>query len=186
MNWLTHGVYASQKRKKLRGVKSHQLNKVDIFSLLKSTKIIPGYKTDHSAIILTFTASLSKRGRGYWKFNYQLLRDVNYIQIVKSCITESIAEYYLSGDMDNYLNVKLKCSDQLFFEILKMKIRSSTISYSITKSKKEKIVYENIEKDIENLENKMNIQPSDYTDSLLRQKKTELEKKREEMVEGIL
>lgn len=32
----------------------------------------------------------------------------------------------------------------------------------------------------------MNIQPSDYTDSLLRQKKTELEKKREEMVEGIL
>jgi hypothetical protein len=30
---------------------------------MKYTKIIPGYKTDHSAIIFTFATSLAKRGK---------------------------------------------------------------------------------------------------------------------------
>jgi hypothetical protein len=55
------------------------------------------YKTDHSAIIFTFATSLAKRGKGYWKFNSQLLRDTDYIKRVKTCITETISEYYLSG-----------------------------------------------------------------------------------------
>ncbi|VDH96818.1 Hypothetical predicted protein, partial [Mytilus galloprovincialis] len=33
----------------------------DLFSLMKNAKIIPGYKTDHSAIVFTFSASLDKR-----------------------------------------------------------------------------------------------------------------------------
>jgi hypothetical protein len=69
----------------------------DLYSLMKYTKIIPGYKTDHSAIIFTFATSLAKRGKGYWKFNSQLLRDTDYIKRVKTCITETISEYYLSG-----------------------------------------------------------------------------------------
>jgi hypothetical protein len=32
---------------------------------MKLSKIIPGYKTDHSAIIFTFATSLAKRGKGY-------------------------------------------------------------------------------------------------------------------------
>jgi hypothetical protein len=57
---------------------------------MKYTKIIPGYKTDHSAIIFTFATSLAKRGKGYWKFNSQLLRDTDYIKSVKTCITETL------------------------------------------------------------------------------------------------
>ena len=97
---------------------------------MKYTKIIPGYKTDHSAIIFTFATSLAKRGKGYWKFNSQLLRDTDYIKRVKTCITETISEYYLSGDVEDHLNVRFKCNDQTFFEILKMKIRSITITYT--------------------------------------------------------
>jgi hypothetical protein len=29
--------------------------------------------------------SLAKRGKGYWKFNSQLLRDTDYIKRVKTC-----------------------------------------------------------------------------------------------------
>ena len=100
---------------------------------MKYTKIIPGYKTGHSAIIFTFATSLAKRGKGYWKFNSQLLRDTDYIKRVKTCITETISEYYLSGDMEDNLNVRFSCNDQTFFEILKMKIRSISITYSIKK-----------------------------------------------------
>jgi hypothetical protein len=49
---------------------------------MKNTKIIPGYKTDHSAITFTFSASLARRGKGYWKFNSQLLRDFVYVEKV--------------------------------------------------------------------------------------------------------
>ena len=105
----------------------------DLYSLMKYTKIIPEYKTDHSAIIFTFATSLAKRGKGYWKFNSQLLRDTDYIKRVKTCITETISEYYLSG----HLNVMTK----FFFEILKMKIRSISITYSIKKNLEKKRVY---------------------------------------------
>ena len=37
----------------------------DLFTLMLNTKIIPGYKTDHSAIVFTFSAKTEKRGRGY-------------------------------------------------------------------------------------------------------------------------
>ena len=52
----------------------------DLFSLMELTKIIPGYRTDHSGIVFSFSASTSKRGRGYWKFNSQLLREETYIK----------------------------------------------------------------------------------------------------------
>jgi exonuclease III len=41
----------------------------DIFSLMEYTKIIPGYRTDHSAIVFSFSASPANQGKGYWKFN---------------------------------------------------------------------------------------------------------------------
>ena len=69
----------------------------DLFSLTKNTIIIPGYRTDHSAILFTFSACLEKRGKSYWKFNSQLLRDADYIQKVKSCIKDIILEYHLSA-----------------------------------------------------------------------------------------
>ena len=77
----------------------------DLFSLMKNTKIISGYKTDHSAILFTFSASLAKRGRGYWKFNSQLLRDLNYVEKVKMCINDTVSDYYSSGDVNDALNV---------------------------------------------------------------------------------
>ena len=111
----------------------------DIFALTKNSKIIPGYKTDHSAITLTFCATLGKRGRGYWKFNSQHLLDNNYVEKVKTCLRDTLEEYAIPGEnLDDLLNVQLKCNDQLFFEIIKMKIRSITIEYSITKSKRER------------------------------------------------
>jgi exonuclease III len=45
----------------------------DIFSLMEYTKIIPGYRTDHSAIVFSFSASPANQGKGYWKCNSQLL-----------------------------------------------------------------------------------------------------------------
>ncbi|VDI18058.1 Hypothetical predicted protein [Mytilus galloprovincialis] len=157
----------------------------DIYSLMKNTKIIPGYKTDHSAIVFTFSASLAKRGKGYWKFNSQLVRDVEYVEKIKTCIKDTISEYYLSGDIQNCLDVKLTCNDQLFFEILKMKIRTLSISYSIEKNREDREHTSKLEKEVEQLENIMNMSPNVNVQATLYGKKLELENKREQKIEGI-
>lgn len=158
----------------------------DIYSLMKNTKIIPGYKTDHSAIVFTFSASLAKRGKGYWKFNSQLVRDVEYVKKIKTCIKDTISEYYLSGDIQNCLDVKLTCNDQLFFEILKMKIRTLSISYSIGKNREDREHTSKLEKEVEQLENIMNMSPNVNVQATLYGKKLELENKREQKIEGLL
>lgn len=158
----------------------------DIYSLMKNTKIIPGYKTDHSAIVFTFSASLAKRGKGYWKFNSQLVRDVEYVEKIKTCIKDTISEYYLSGDIQNCLDVKLTCNDQLFFEILKMKIRTLSISYSIEKNREDREHTSKLEKEVEQLENIMNMSPNVNVQATLYGKKLELENKREQKIEGLL
>ena len=158
----------------------------DLFSLMEYTKIIPGYRTDHSAIIFSFSACMARRGKGYWKFNSLLLREPDYIDIVKQCITDSTSEYYLDGRMSDYLNVELSCNDQLFFEILKMKIRSLTIKYSIKKSREDKQESVKLEDDIQILENEMNLNPNVDTQFHLNQKKAELENKRQKVIDGLL
>ena len=158
----------------------------DLLSLMIKSNIIPGYRTDHSAIDFSFKASLSKRGRGYWKFNSQLLRDLDYIRSVKSCINDTVSEYYLSGDEENYHDVNLSCDDQTFLELLKVKIRSFTITYCIQKSRETQEITKNLEKNIQELENLVNTQPSDQNHTILLEKKCELERHRERLVDGLL
>jgi hypothetical protein len=75
---------------------------------------------------------------------------------------------------------------RIFFEILEMKIRSISTEYSIKKSKQEKETTRILENDIQNLENEMNLRPHDCTQKLLNQKKTELEIKRQHIIDGLL
>ena len=152
---------------------------------MEYTKIIPGYRTDHSAIVFSFSASPVNRGKGYWKFNSQLLRDSNYIDIVKTCIRDTLSEYYSVGNINDFLHVELLCNDQVFFEILKMKIRSVSITYSIRKSRDEKEKTLKLENDIQILENQMNLNP-EFIQASLNQKKGELENRRQDIVEGLL
>ena len=153
----------------------------DIFSLMEYTKIIPGYRTVHSAIVFSFSASPANWGKGYWKLNSQLLRDSNYIDIVNT-----LSEYYSGGNIDDFLHVELLCNDQVFFEILKMKIRSVSITYSIRKSRDEKEKTLKLENDIQILENQMNLNPTEFIQASLNQKKGELENRRQDIVEGLL
>jgi hypothetical protein len=63
-----------------------------------------------------------------WSVLYPGIILVYFISEYRS--SETISEYYLSGDVEDHLNVRFKCNDQTFFEILKMKIRSITITYT--------------------------------------------------------
>ena len=158
----------------------------DIFSLMKNTNIVPGYRTDHSAILFSFSACLSKRGKGYWKFNSQLLRDTVYVDKVKQCIQETIGEYALDGDVDDLFDIRFSCNDQVFFEVLKMKIRSLSIEYSIRRSKEQKALFVQLEKEIQKLEDRFNRCPDAAILDELNTKKLKFESERDNIISGFL
>ena len=81
-----------------------------------------------------------ERGKGYWKFNKSLLKDMKYIDQVK----DTIKEVKTTHSMNNENNIELisnedlnfNINDQLFLETLLMMIRGNTIKYSSFKKNK--------------------------------------------------
>lgn len=136
-----------------------------------STK--PGYRSDHSAVVLELKFNKFSRGRGLWKFNNSLLTDQIYVEKVKKTIFE-VHNLYLQGN-----NLNIFQNHSLFLEVLLMEIRSITISYSSYKKKErdkfEKILLE----EIETIEAMCNIDLD-----LLEEKKLKLERLRKEKLQG--
>ena len=55
----------------------------DLLTDVSDCKIIPGYRMDHSIVLLDIDFGKFKKGRSYWKFNNSLLRDKDYINQIK-------------------------------------------------------------------------------------------------------
>ena len=90
-----------------------------------------GYRTDHSFIYLYLENFNITRGRSYWKLNTSLLQDIQYVEMVKTEIQNTISDIksdHTTTVMDN----------QMIFEMIKLNVRGKTISYSLYKAKCEK------------------------------------------------
>ena len=66
----------------------HFLISSQLCNLVKSAYIHPGVKSDHSLIDLHLIESKISRGKGFWKFNMQLLKDKEYVESIKSLIAD--------------------------------------------------------------------------------------------------
>ena len=100
-------------------VSEHLINRIE------KADILPSVNSDHSIISLRLNLMDRKRGPSYWKFNTALLKDKEYVELIKTVIANS-AEKHESEDKN------------LKWELIKMEIRAATISYSIRKRKREK------------------------------------------------
>ena len=65
----------------------------DIAQYIEAADIGIRYKSDHNPISVLFKFVQQERGRGNWKFNNNLLGDVEYVNLIKSCITETVNQY---------------------------------------------------------------------------------------------
>ena len=91
---------------------------------VKSTRIYPSIAPDHDAISISLSLpNLCPRDPGFWKFNNTLLNDEQYVSRVRDTYSQA-RNYY------GHLTDK-----RLFWEMIKMDIRSATISYSKRKCK---------------------------------------------------
>ena len=104
-----------------------------------------GYRTDHSMITITLTfGKLEYRNRLLWKFNNSLLKDKTFVNeindVIKTVIEECAALPYCREQLPLIpkLDIQFVISDQLFLDVLLMKIRSKTILYATMKKKQKK------------------------------------------------
>ncbi|WP_419593383.1 reverse transcriptase domain-containing protein, partial [Thiolapillus sp.] len=150
-----------------------------------SADIESGYRTDHSAVTITFRFTERARGRTFWKFNSSLLKDKEYVRRMKETIKKTKQTYAKNADSVDIIhddNLEFQIDDQLLFEVMLMDIRSATISYATFKKRIEQSREELLIKEIELLEQNFNRKNEDD----LKTKQIELEELRRKRMEGVL
>ena len=99
----------------------------------------------------------SERGLGYWKFNNSLLKDQQYVSLVKHTISEVKQTYLINNGENNIYNQEQEFSinDQLFLETFLLMIRGSTIKYSSQRKKQRQEEEVKLEQDIKLIEDEV-------------------------------
>ena len=107
---------------------------------VNSVEIVPGFRSDHSFISMDFQFYKNRRGKGYWKFNAQLLRDNEYLEKINKLLDIELAQ--------NYKSIRTK------WEMIKLAVRSSTLQYSARKAKSKRNTVAALEKKLQFIQNK--------------------------------
>ena len=154
-----------------------------LFTEIENSSIEAGYRTDHSAINISLNFQKHTKGSSYWKFNNSLLKDPEYIKIVKNVIKTTKEQYSTQENPDDISTSELTLSinDQLFFDTLLMEIRGKTISYSSYRKKSQDKRETILINEINDLE--ANFDPS--RNNILREKQKELQELRQKKIEGV-
>ena len=174
-----------------------QQSRLDYFLISESLScnthevdIKPGYRTDHSLVTLSLKFGDDGKRSNLWKFNNSLLFDKNYLDKINSLILKTKQEYAVFPyNIDTLSNVPnhelcLTISDQTFLDTLLMKIRESTIFYSIDKKRKLNEKETKLKQIIESLDKKTHLNENEKL--TLEQTNEELISLREIRMRGVL
>ena len=108
---------------------------------VKNTEIYPSIAPDHNAIYISLSwVNETPRGPGFWKFNNTLLKDENYVATVWETYTNTLRYYEQVSDK------------RLLWELIKMEIRNTTISYTKHKAKMSRDRAKDIRQQLEQLD----------------------------------
>ena len=122
-----------------------------------------------------------------WKFNTNLLRDQAYLELINQYIKDEVIKYAVPVHNMQSINtipeneLQITISENLFLEMLFLRIRGETVRYSSTKNKLEVSRESELLSDMEKLENE-----EDRADSenKINQKQYELLEIREKKMKG--
>ena len=165
----------------------------DLLNFIHESEIIPGYRTDHSAITLKLSFSAHSRGKGYWKFNNSLLHDKSCIIMIEEGIKEIKEQYAASPYNKDFVKdcppdeLQLQINDELFFEMILLHLRGKLISYASYKKKISAEKEKRLEEEINRLDDEKFNNPLDFDIiEQLEQKHKELEDARKQKIEGLM
>ncbi len=138
-------------------ISEHLLNDIS------ECKINPGLHSDHSILSLELNANNINRGKGLWKCNLKLLKDMNYVKLVKNTVEQCKNDFCQQENKN------------LVWELIKLRIRSATIPYCI-KRKTERTTFKlNLENELLRLQQELDYNNSETTLHNYNSSKRELE-----------
>jgi len=106
-------------------------------NLVTEIDIVPGICSDHSLIVMSNEiGNITRRGKGFWKFNSSLLKDSAYVDKIKKCIMETRRD---NADLED---------KNLLWDLIKCNIRGITQSHSMGKHRLERKREESIKREI--------------------------------------
>ena len=147
-----------------------------LLPFVEKADILPTCFSDHSPIILEIDFSRFSRGKGFWKFNNSLLKDIDYLEMIKNLIKRVVCQYATVEGNPNYFNdcsveilqqflshqtpeslqtLDININPELFLDTLLMEIRGATIKYSSKKKRDNKATEQLLMHDIEILETQL-------------------------------
>lgn len=159
------------------------------FPYVTDTNIVSSFRSDHQGISINFEFNSNERGRGYWKFNNLLLKDKDYIKIVKDTVEEAKAIYARRYENISNEDIVFDINDQLFLETLLLMIRGNTIKYSSFKKRKKHEEEIKLESEIKIIEDEINKNFGNISEDVLQTlgvKKELLNELRNEKLQGVL
>ena len=172
-----------------------QMGRLDYFlvseeltNFSRDEKIIYGYRSDHSAIVISLVFNEIVRSKTFWKFNNSLLNNSDFINEIKQVISKVKKQYAaLPYNLDNIESIENETfqtviNPQLFLDILLLEIRSTTVSFSSALKKKENNTAYKLESEIQILENEDPVENFD----VINLKQEELKTIREKKLKGTL
>ena len=121
----------------------HWLISSQLCNFLKFAQVHPGLKSDHSIITLKISKANANRGRGFWKFNAELLKDLQYVNNTKLLIAELCTKTLHMNDKG------------LRWDFIKNEIRGHTLIFSSVKNKARKALKSDIVTQINDLKEKL-------------------------------
>ena len=107
-----------------------------LLPFISKVDILPGILSDHSIQIMEVDFSKFKRGRGFFKFNTSLLKELDYVTLINETIRDTAAKYTEDIYNDEFLKTATPeqmqeliytISPQLLLETLLLEIRGKTI-----------------------------------------------------------
>ena len=129
----------------------------DSLGMVPTSNIHSNYKGDHSMISLDLRLSSNQKGRGSWKCNNNLLKNKDFVKLIKDEIQDIKHIYALpvyrheTVDILDDHQLELMISDSLFFDVMLCQLRGSIISFAKRISREKRKEENSLEVDIEKL-----------------------------------
>ena len=60
--------------------------------MVQKIEVQPNYLSDHSGVVLSMSNNFKKRGKGYWKLNTSLLKDLDYLEKINNLLEVELAQ----------------------------------------------------------------------------------------------
>lgn len=111
---------------------------------VKNVEILASILSDHSALLLNIDLFVDKKGPGFWKMDTSFLHHQDFKEAMSQAINQVIEK-----------NKKEANDNLLSWEMIKNEIVGQTICYSARKIKEQNDIYDNVEKQIKEIENKI-------------------------------